>query len=150
MTYREQTPQIIAILTRKLKPGKTFEDFQQAHLPPGKVHKMELGYDVDYFPLPTRVINMVSLTDPSLIVSIGMSYGEGDAIFKAVQEKMPIESERAKKIAEVSDKAGPTQIFAVATDNNYGARHMECPQAGLIPVTPELIAMLAQLFAPKT
>ena len=33
MSYKEKTPAVISILKRKLKPGKTFEDFQQAHLP---------------------------------------------------------------------------------------------------------------------
>ncbi len=152
MSYRDKTPQIISILTRRLKPGKTFEDFQQAHLPPGKCTPTELGYDVDYFPIPTRVLNMISLTDPSIIVSVGLSYGAtSEEIFKAVQEKMPIEHERAKKIETVSEKAGPTQLFAVATDNNYGDRNPDYPQGPLIPVTPELIEVIGKFFAkPKS
>lgn len=70
MSYREKTPTIISILTRKLKPGKTFEDFQQAHLPAEQAEKNELGYDVDFFGVPTRVINAISAEDPSVIYSI--------------------------------------------------------------------------------
>jgi hypothetical protein len=33
MSYRDKTPSVISILQRKLKPGKTFEDFQSAHVP---------------------------------------------------------------------------------------------------------------------
>ncbi len=150
MSYRDRTPQIISILTRRLKPGKTFEDFQQAHLPPGKCTPTEFGYNVDYFPIPTRVLNMISLTDPSIIVSVGLSYGaSSEEIFKAVQEKMPVEHERAKKIEAVSEKAGATQLFAVAADNNYGDRNPDYSQAPLIPVTPELVEVIAKFFGNK-
>ncbi len=149
MSFKEKTPQIISILTRKLKPGKTFKDFQEAHLPPGECRKTEFGYEVDYFPLPTRVINSISLTDPSIISSIGFSYGTKEQIFKAVEERLPIEAERAKKIAEVSEKVGPTQLFVVATDNNYGGAHQNCPQEDLIQLSPELLQGISEFLGSK-
>lgn len=42
MSYREKTPIVVSILKRKLKPGKTFEDFQIAHLPGANAKKMNL------------------------------------------------------------------------------------------------------------
>ena len=49
MTYREKTPTMLSILTRKLKPGKSFEDFKRAHVPVGDSKKTEFGYDIDFF-----------------------------------------------------------------------------------------------------
>ena len=148
MSYKENTPQIISVLTRKLKPGKTFADFQQAHLPPGAAKKTELGYDVDYFDSPTRVINAISAEDPNIIISIGLSYGEPEEIFNEVQSKLPIEKERAKKIADVAEKIGPAKIFFVASDNNYSAVK-EQTQKPLVEVTQELIDFIDKLAPQK-
>lgn len=148
MSYREQTPQILSILIRKLKPGKTFEDFQKAHLPPGKSTKTEFGYDVDYFTAPTRVINAVSAADPSMIVSIGLSYGDADVILKEVSDKIPFEKERHDKIAEVADKVS-AQVFFVGADNNYGGADSSYTQLPLTEITPEIIAILNSIIPKK-
>ncbi|MBP9791965.1 MAG: hypothetical protein KBC27_02015 [Rickettsiales bacterium] len=88
MSYRDKTPQILSILTRKLKAGKSFEDFQKAHLPRGKAEKDTFGYNIDYFNHPTRVINAISVTDPTIIVSIGLTYGQIQTIAKEVVDKI--------------------------------------------------------------
>ena len=87
MSYWDKTHTVVSILQRKLKDGKTFEDFQKAHTPTGKVEKTTFGYDVDFFSVPTRVINAVSLQDPSVIVSIGLSYGDIEKNFAAAQNR---------------------------------------------------------------
>ena len=145
MTYRDQTPQIVSVLLRKLKHGKTFDDFQQAHLPPGKTVKRELGYDVDYFKAPTRVINAVSVEDPTMIVSIGLTYGEPGAVLEEVMSKLPIEKERHDKIAKVADKMDKSFIAFVASDNNYGASNPAYTQLPLFPVTPEVTAAMKSI-----
>jgi len=148
MSYKENSPQILSVLTRKLKPGKTFEDFQQAHLPPGKAKKTEVGYNVDYFRNPTRVLNAISATDPSIIVSIGLSYGSAESVFEEVTEKMPLEKERARQISQVAEKIGPTQIFFVAADNNFGGESPAHEQQPFTDVTPEIVEAM-QAFTPK-
>ena len=148
MSYREQTPQLLSILIRKLKPGKTFEDFQQAHLPPGKATKTEFGYDVDYFTAPTRVIDAVSAADPSMIVSIGLSYGDAGVILKEVGNKIPFEKERHDKIAEVADKIS-AQVFFVGADNNFGFSDSSYTQLPLTEITPEILAALNLLVPQK-
>ena len=148
MTYREKSPQMLSVLTRKLKPGKTFEDFQKAHLPPGNTSETEYGYDVEYFNAPTRVINAVSATDPSVIISIGLTYGDPEAVFNEVISKMPLEKERSDKISEVADKVGGTQICFVASDNNYGGANPNYEQLPYSKVTPEVIKAM-KAFAPK-
>lgn len=149
MTYREKTPQILSVLTRKLKPGKTFEDFQKAHLPPGKAIKTEFGYDVDYFKAPTRVINAVSATDPSIIVSIGLTYGDPEEVFKEISSKIPLEKDRHDRIAEVADKVGPSLAYFVTSDNNYGGTDPEYTQLPLSKVTLEIVATLEALVPQK-
>ncbi|MDP3558859.1 MAG: hypothetical protein Q8R79_00730 [Legionellaceae bacterium] len=149
MNHWKKTPQILSILTRKLKPGKTFEDFQQAHLPPGKTQKTEFGYQVDYFNTPTRVINAVSVTDPTLIVSIGLSYGDPQLILDDVKSHLPVEAERAKKIAEVADKVGPSMVYFVASDNSYGVADLEYHQLPFVKVTQELVDALQAMVPQK-
>lgn len=149
MSYREKTPQVVSILTRKLKPGKTFEDFQKAHTPPGEPKVHALGTDVEYFSLPTRVINIVSTDDPRVIVSIGLSYGEPQEIFAEVQSKIPLEQQRAKRIAEVADKVEPSKVFFVASDNNYGGIGTDYQQLPLAEVTPEVTSAIEALMPKK-
>lgn len=149
MSYREKTPQVISILTRKLKPGKTFQDFQKAHTPPGKTTKTKFGYDVDYFPVPTRVINCISAEDPTIIVSIGLSYGDPETIFAIVKEKFETEKQRHDATAEVADKVGPTKVYFVGSDNNYGGKDPAYTQESLPEITPEILAMVQSLVPQK-
>ena len=149
MNHWDKTPQIISILTRKLKPGQTFEDFQQAHLPPGDAQKTEFGYNVNYFNAPTRVIDAVSASDPSIIVSIGLTYGDPQAILNEVKEKLPLEQERAKKIAQVADKVGQSMVYFVASDNNYSNPEAVYEQLPLAEVTQEIVETLQAIVPQK-
>lgn len=84
MSYRDRTPQTISLLIRRLKPGKTIADFEKAHLPPVECEQNKFGYDCEYFEQPTRVIDCVLGSDPSVIVSIGMTYGDVEKTFESV------------------------------------------------------------------
>ena len=145
MTYRENTPQILSILTRKLKPGKTFEDFQKAHLPPGNVTMTEFGYDVDYFKAPIRVINTVSATDPSIIVSVGLTYGDPKEVVQELASKIALEKGRHDQVDEVADKVGPSMVYFVASGNNYGGANPEYHQLPLFEAMPEIEIALEAL-----
>lgn len=127
MSYREKTPQILSILTRKLKPGKTFSDFAKAHLPPGRVKEGKFGYSLEYFNHPTRVINAISITDPTVVTSIGLTYGNAKSIAKEVMSKI----ERRNNIDKVAEKLGPAQLFLVASDNNFGGEDPNFKQTPL-------------------
>jgi hypothetical protein len=150
MSYREKTPQVISILTRKLKPGKTFQDFQKAHIPPGEATKTQFGYDSDYFPIPTRVINCISAEDPTIIISIGLSYGDPQVIFTAAKEKLNTEQKRHDAIAEVADKIGAAKVYFVGSDNNYGGKDPSYTQEPLPEITPEILAMIQSVIPQKT
>lgn len=131
MSYRDKTPQILSILTRRLKPGKTFNDFAKAHLPPGKVKEGKFGYNVEYFNHPTRVINAISVTDPTIVTSIGLTYGNAKSIAKEVMSKIESEIERRNNIDKVAEKLGPTQLFLVASDNIFGGEDPNFKQTSL-------------------
>lgn len=149
MSYRDKTPSVISILQRKLKPGKTFEDFQKAHTPGENVKKKEFGYEVDFFGVPTRVINAVSVEDPNIIYSIGLSYGDIDTILKEAGSKSQEDSgpgKRKDKLKEVCDNVSPTAIALVATDNDYGGKGLQYEQTPLAKVTPEITQAIKELL----
>lgn len=148
MSYRDKTPTVISILTRKLKPGKTFADFQSAHIPSGKVEKTEFGCDVDYFNIPTRVINAVSAEDPDVIYSIGLSYGNISDIFAEAMARSQEDGQpgnRSDKLDEVCDDLAEPIIAFVGADNNYGGRDPQYEQAPLAQVTPEVVQAIKSM-----
>ena len=146
MTYKDKAPQVISILTRKLKPGKTFKDFEKAHLPPVKATKTNTGYDAKYFDHPVRVLNMVSTLDPSIIISIGMNYGDPKKIFEEVQGKLGSEKLRHDKIAEVADVIAEPKIFFTASDNNFGTDGSNYSQLPFTEVTDDVVNTMLSFF----
>jgi hypothetical protein len=137
MSYRDKAPTIISILTRKLKPGKTFDDFQEAHIPANNAIKTKVGSDVEFFSVPTRVINAVSAEDPSIIYSIGLSYGSSEDIFKAAAKGIE-EDNRGVKLEDVCDTVTDPKIAFVGSDNNYGSNDPDFKQVPLEKVKPEV------------
>ncbi|MEM7361843.1 MAG: hypothetical protein AAF335_02415 [Bacteroidota bacterium] len=135
--YREKTPAVVSILIRKLKPNKTFEDFQKAHIPPGDAEKTDFGYDVDFYGVPTRVINAVSTEDPNIIYSIGLSYGNFYDILNEATKKSQ-EDNRSDKLEEVCDYIAKPVIAFVGSDNNYGGSNPTYEQVPLLEVTEEV------------
>lgn len=148
MSYREKTPTVLSILQRKLKPGKTFEDFQKTHIPGDSATKNEFGYQTDFFDVPTRVINAVSVDDPSIVYSIGLSYGTVAEIFKAAaagSDKDRKEGARSDQLDEICDDIAQPIIAFVGADNDYGGKGTEYQQDPLEQVTPEITAAVKKL-----
>lgn len=150
MSYRSKTPTIISILTRRLKPGKSFEDFQKAHVPGINTTKTEFGYDTEFFGVPTRVINSIAAEDPSIIYSIGMSYGGVTEIFSEGikgSSKDAEESARGSKLDEICDDIGPPIITFVGSDNNYGGAEPDYHQKPLANITEEVTQAIKQMLS---
>ncbi|MCP5322714.1 MAG: hypothetical protein H6492_01735 [Candidatus Paracaedibacteraceae bacterium] len=149
MSYRNKTPSVVSILKRKLKPGKTFEDFQIAHLPGANAKKNEFGYEVDFFGVPTRVINAVCAEDPNIVYSIGLSYGEIDEIFKEATKKSQEDSQpgrRGEKLDNICDDMASPVIAFVASDNDYGGKRLDYKQTKLAKVTPEISQAIKEML----
>lgn len=59
-------PSLVSVLKRKLHPGKTYEDYYKAHLPP--LHENQaLSH---YFPFMTYVMNAQNVRDQSDIFTM--------------------------------------------------------------------------------
>jgi hypothetical protein len=80
---------IISVLTRRLREGKTLDDFRAAW------HR-EGGFGV-----PTRVVTGHGLEDPREIVTIGFTDIEVDEIEGFLARTAPEEARRHDRIAEI-------------------------------------------------
>ena len=80
---------VISILMRRLRDGKTLEDFRAAW-------QREGGFGV-----PTRVVTGQGLDDPREIVTIGFTDIELDEIEGFLERTAPEEARRHDRIAEV-------------------------------------------------
>lgn len=152
MSYREKTPAVVSILKRKLKPGKTIEDFQIAHVPGDNPKSIDFGYEVDFFGVPTRVINAVSAEDPSIIYSIGLSYGSIDKIFTEAAKKSQDDAKpghRSDKLDNICDDLSLPIIAFVSSDNNYGGSGDDYQQTPIEKVTPEISDLVKKMLKKK-
>lgn len=81
-----------------------------------------------------------------MVISIGLTYGNYEEVFDEVTEKLPLEAARHEKLTQVSDKVGNTDVYFVASDNNYG-KDVAYSQLPLVAVTPELTAKINDIFS---
>jgi len=82
---------IISILVRRLKEGKTYEDFREAWLPDKP------------FGVPTRVVSVQGLDDPRDVVTIGfsdMSPEEAQAFLERTASQEQVRHERIDDVVE--------------------------------------------------
>ncbi|MBN9623554.1 MAG: ROK family protein, partial [Actinobacteria bacterium] len=92
---------IVAVFRRKLKPGKTIEDFTRAW-------EAEKGFGV-----PARVFTATSLSDPSEILTVGfvdLDPADLEAGAAAVAEQ---EQERHERIADVIESTELREFYAL-------------------------------------
>jgi hypothetical protein len=97
---------IISVLTRRLREGKTLEDFRAAW------HREE-GFGV-----PTRVVTGQSLEDPSEIVTIGFTDIELDEIDAFLERTAPEEARRHDRIAEVIEPEMTRAFYLQVADDD--------------------------------
>jgi hypothetical protein len=82
---------VISILTRRLREGKTYEDFREAWLP-------DQG-----FGFPTRVVSAQSAEDEREIVTIGfseLSEEEVEAQYQRIQPQEEVRHDRIEAVVE--------------------------------------------------
>jgi len=102
-------PPLIGVLFRKMKPGYTYKDFHEAHLPP-----LKQGQDLEhYFPCPVYVLSGERKDDPSDIITIGFAWLEEDKLEDFLESTAETEKIRHDKIATVADKIGPALVYKV-------------------------------------
>ncbi|MBI2707233.1 MAG: hypothetical protein HYX35_02830 [Proteobacteria bacterium] len=99
-------PPFVSVLFRKLKAGKTYEDFHDAWLPP-----LTKGQDIeDYYPFPVYGINGQNTDDPSDIISMGLTWAQEEQLMRKLKnfhEKESFQLRHEKITAVVDTVAGP-------------------------------------------
>jgi hypothetical protein len=97
---------IISILTRRLREGKTYEDFRTAW-------EREHGFGV-----PTRVVSGQSLDDPRELVTIGFSDLEVSDIKAFLERVGPEEARRHDRIAAVIEPEMTRRFYVQVADDD--------------------------------
>jgi hypothetical protein len=97
---------VISILTRRLREGRTLEDFRAAW------HR-QVGFGV-----PTRVVTGQGLDDPRELVTIGFTDIELDEIEGFLERTAPEEARRHERIAEVIEPAATRAFYVQVADDN--------------------------------
>jgi hypothetical protein len=97
---------VISILTRRLREGKTLEDFRAAW-------QRQSGFGV-----PTRVVTGQGLDDPREIVTIGFTDIELDEIEGFLARTAPEEARRRERIAEVIEPASTRAFYVQVADDD--------------------------------
>lgn len=108
---------IVAIFRRRLKPGKTLEDFTRAW-------EAERGFGV-----PARVFTAVSLSDPNEILTVGfvdLDPADLEAGFAEVSEQ---EHQRHERIAEVIESTELREFYALGSEHDFTAEPREIDPA---------------------
>ena len=97
---------IISVLTRRLRDGKTLDDFREAW------HR-EGGFGV-----PTRVVTGQGLEDPREIVTIGFSDLELEDIQAFLERTAPEEARRRERIADVVEPEMTKAFYLQVADDD--------------------------------
>ena len=101
---------IVSVFVRRLKPGRTFEDFVREW-------EADVGFGV-----PTRVFNGPSLDDPSTVVSIGfVGTMPDEARAWLAAGAAPSEDVRHDRIATVVESTELRAMFEVRTEHDFTA-----------------------------
>lgn len=116
-------PNGASVIKRKLKPGVEFNTWYQAWLPPIKPENRG-GEEVrDYFPIPTRVINLRSPDNDDEFLTIGFVYSPFDSVEELLDARPEDLKESEAKRGEVNDELltqSEVEFYYVASDDIYG------------------------------
>ena len=97
---------VISILMRRLREGKTLEDFRAAW-------QREGGFGVS-----TRVVTGQGLDDPRDVVTIGFTDIELDEIEAFLERTAPEEARRHERIAEVIEPKMTRAFYVQVADDD--------------------------------
>jgi hypothetical protein len=98
---------VISVLVRRLREGKTYEDFREAWLP-------EQG-----FGFPTRVVSAQSVEDECEVITIGfseLSEAEAEAQFQRIG---PQEARRHDKIDAVVEPEMTRHFYVQVAEDDF-------------------------------
>ncbi|MFZ4099276.1 MAG: hypothetical protein ACOYKZ_02975 [Chlamydiia bacterium] len=133
----QRTPSSLGLGVRRLKEGKTVEDFLEAWTPPPETQDPLIQGDIEYkrfFPAPVRVINALNLKNPSEIVSISFNWLSAEAQARIFQEaNVPQNRARGDRLESIVDKSDVYGIYlAWSTTATWAGRSRSGSAAGAI------------------
>ena len=98
---------VVAVLTRRLREGKSYEDFREAWLP-------EQG-----FGFPTRVVSAQAVDDDREIITIGFSQLDQADAEAQLQRIGPQEQRRHDKIDEVVEPGMTRRFYVQLAEDDF-------------------------------
>jgi hypothetical protein len=98
---------IVSILLRRLKEGKTYEDFREAWLPDKA------------FGVPTRVVSAQGIEDPRDIVTIGFSDMSPEETQAFLERVGPQEKVRHDRIDDVIEGDVTRRFYVQVGDDDF-------------------------------
>jgi hypothetical protein len=104
------------VFVRKLRPGKTYADFEAAWFP-------EAGFGV-----PARVISGPGVTDPTEVVTVGFVDAEPGDLARLGESVAAAEAARHDKIDAVIESTELRTFFVVDGDHDFSAAPVELPE----------------------
>ena len=98
---------VISVLTRRLREGKTYEDFREAWLP-------DQGFGV-----PTRVVTGQALDDDREIVNIGFVELEDGDLEGQLKRIAPQEQRRHDRIDEIIEPEMTRRFYVQIANDDF-------------------------------
>jgi hypothetical protein len=104
---------IVAIFRRRLKPGKTFEDFKAAW-------EAEQGFGV-----PARVLTGVALSDPRDVLTVGFVDAEPADLEAGAEKVAEQEHVRHERIAAVIESTELREFYELRGEHDFSGAPRE-------------------------
>jgi hypothetical protein len=98
---------VIAVLSRRLREGKAYEDFREAWLP-------DQG-----FGFPTRVVSAQAVDDDREIVTIGFAQLEDGDLEAQLNRIGPQEQRRHDRIDEIVEPEMTRRLYVQIADDDF-------------------------------
>jgi hypothetical protein len=116
-------PNVASVIKRKLKPDVKFNEWYEAWLPPVKPQKIGDASVRDYFPVPTRVINLRPANNEDSFLTIGLVYNPFNSLEELLntRPKEIKESELVRR--EVNEDLladSEVSFYAIVSDDIFG------------------------------
>lgn len=118
-TKRDASAQMVIVNHRKLKDGKTYQDFHQAWLPP--VTNSAEGSPMGYFQGSVKVYNACDITDPTDVLTIALLSGDINDVQKESIRLSETEKLRSERVKQVADKVDETKIYQIMNIDELGS-----------------------------
>jgi hypothetical protein len=98
---------VISVLSRRLRDGKTYEDFREAWLP-------EQG-----FGFPTRVVSAVNVEDQREVITIGFSELSEDEAEAQLQRIAPEQERRRDRVDSVIEPDMTRHFYVQVAEDDF-------------------------------